>query len=193
MTATSSGLASVPTNWPGGWRCDAGWSNCFWVAPPVPADKMPGAKSIGATLCGAGRQAPLSCWRRKPRRRPNPPAYRERRKEQVALPEQATASQVQGALDRLNTLPQPLKDQRQLWRHGLPRQILAPQRHRGDSKAPSKFLLLKAKSTPYSAPCCRVGTWSSSAKPGAITCAMCRDSWWSSATSCSPSSMPAWG
>lgn len=38
--------------------------------------------------------------------------YRERRKEQVALPEQATASQVQGALDRLNTLSQPLKDQR---------------------------------------------------------------------------------
>ena len=37
--------------------------------------------------------------------------YRERRKEQVVLPEQATASQVQGALDRLNTLQQPLQDQ----------------------------------------------------------------------------------
>lgn len=31
--------------------------------------------------------------------------YRERRKEQVTLPEQSTASQVQGALERLNTLP----------------------------------------------------------------------------------------
>jgi signal transduction histidine kinase len=33
------------------------------------------------------------------------PPYRERRKEQVALPEQSTPSQVQGALERLKTLP----------------------------------------------------------------------------------------
>lgn len=33
--------------------------------------------------------------------------YRSSRKEQVALPEQSTASQVQGALERLNTMPQP--------------------------------------------------------------------------------------
>jgi signal transduction histidine kinase len=32
-------------------------------------------------------------------------SYRERRKEQVALPEQSTPSQVQGALERLKTLP----------------------------------------------------------------------------------------
>ena len=34
------------------------------------------------------------------------PPYRERRKEQVALPEQSTVAQVQDALDKLNTLPQ---------------------------------------------------------------------------------------
>jgi signal transduction histidine kinase len=35
-----------------------------------------------------------------------PSVYRERRKEQVTLPEQSTAAQVQGALERLNTMPQ---------------------------------------------------------------------------------------
>lgn len=64
-------------------------------------DTLPSADRPGAaTESLAGKKAPQP-----PAAAAKSSAYRERRKEQVALPEQSTTAQVQGALERLNTLP----------------------------------------------------------------------------------------
>jgi signal transduction histidine kinase len=58
----------------------------------------PSAEAPPASIQQALPQSKLSM--------PRSSSYRERRKEQVALPEQSTVSQVQDALDKLNALPQ---------------------------------------------------------------------------------------
>ena len=77
-------------------------------AAPVPMGPAPAVRDAGESNFAA-EAPPASVQQALPQPKlsvARSPSYRERRKEQVALPEQSTVSQVQDALDKLNALPQ---------------------------------------------------------------------------------------
>ena len=86
-------------------------------AAPAPWPLRPRPAALGASDFALRQESRLhpaqKLHRHRPQAMPQPKlsgtrssSYRERRKEQVALPEQSTVAQVQDALDKLNALPQ---------------------------------------------------------------------------------------
>ena len=79
---------------------------------------------------------------------PKSSPYRERRKEQVALPEQSTPSQVQGALERLKTLP-PAAASGTVSRDTVAQEVAAAAAPQGRQQGAVKILTFESEVDPF--------------------------------------------
>ena len=104
------------------------------------------------------------------------PPYRERRKEQVALPEQSTVAQVQDALDKLNALPQETGRSAE---KRTPSEAQSAAKDAADKKQRDavKILSFEGEVDPFQFTVLSTGPLGFSAKPGAIICAISRALW----------------
>jgi signal transduction histidine kinase len=119
-------------------------------AAPVPMDHAPAVRDSGASDFAAATP-PASVQPALPQPKlsvPRSPSYRERRKEQVALPEQSTVSQVQDALDKLNA-PSPAPDRSAEQRAPSEAQSAAKDSGEKKSRAAVKILSFEGEVDPF--------------------------------------------